>query len=171
MQCERCQKRPANVHITQIINGKKHETHLCPECAQEMKITFGTPQFPVQNLTNLLGFLTQQDKIDKYSSEKNCPNCGTTYRKISESGYLGCSECYHHFASQLEPVLRKIHGSNRHKGKIPKRMGDSYAIKREIEELKKTLRMHVENERYEEAASIRDKIKELEEILMRGERR
>lgn len=169
MQCQRCQQNAANVHITQIINGEKQETHLCQECAQDMKIGLGMPQFPTQNLTNLLGFLTQPDIGDKREKESKCPNCSTPYKKIREAGYVGCSECYHHFNSYLEPVLRKIHGTNRHNGKMPKRLGGSYMIKRQLEDLKRNLKQEVEKERYEEAARIRDEIIALEDKLARGD--
>lgn len=171
MQCQRCQQKDANVHITQIVNGQKKETHLCQECAQEMKIGLGFPQLPVQNFTNLLGFLTQPETFDQKEKDKKCPNCSTTYKKIGETGYMGCSECYQHFNSDLEPVLRKIQGTNRHNGKIPKRLGGFYSIKREIEELKRKLKSEVEKEKYEEAARIRDEIKALEEKMPRGDRR
>jgi len=171
MECQRCHQKPANVHITQIINGEKRETHLCEQCAQEMKINVGFPQFPMHNLSNLLGFLTQQVGFDKWEADSNCPNCLNSYRQIGETGYVGCSECYRHFAARLEPILRKIHGTSRHTGKVPRRLGYAVVIKREMEELKTNLKRAVENERYEEAAQIRDRIKELEEKMVRGEGR
>lgn len=170
MQCERCQQKEANVHITQIMNGKKQETHLCQECAHDMKISLGFPQLPAQNLTNLLGFLTPETP-DVKARETQCPNCKTPYRRIVESGYVGCSECYQHFNSYLEPVLRNIHGSSRHHGKIPKRLGGAYVLKRQIEELKRKLKQEVEKEQYEEAARLRDEIKALEEKIGKGEDR
>lgn len=170
MECQKCQQRPANVHITQIVNGERQETHLCEVCAQDMKIKLGFPQFPMQNFTNLLGFLTQSDVSDKQENSK-CPTCRIPYRKIGELGYVGCSECYRSFNPQLGAVLRKIHGSNKHRGKIPQRLGSAYVLKREIEELKNSLRQEVERERYEEAARIRDQIKELEEKMARGDKK
>ena len=35
MYCENCHERPANVHFTKIVNGKKMEMHLCEYCAQK----------------------------------------------------------------------------------------------------------------------------------------
>jgi protein arginine kinase activator len=137
-----------------------------------MKINVGfPPQFPMHNLSNLLGFLTQQVGFDKREADDKCPNCFNSYRKIGETGYVGCSECYKHFSIRLEPILRKIHGTSRHTGKVPKRLGFSVVLKREVGELKNSLKRAVENERYEEAAQIRDRIKELEEKMARGEER
>lgn len=47
MLCERCQERPASVHVTRIINGEKTELYLCQECARELQpqLNFSIPQF------------------------------------------------------------------------------------------------------------------------------
>jgi len=159
MECQKCQQRPANVHITQFINGQKQELHLCEECAQAAKITFELPQLPIDNLKNLLGFLGQGYLVDKKASELICNNCQTPYRRVYETGYVGCSECYTRFNGQIEPVLQRIHGSVFHRGKIPVRQGANYLVKRELEELKSQLRQAVQKEEYEKAAELRDKIK------------
>ncbi len=169
MDCQKCHQRQANVHITQFVNGEKQEVHLCEQCAQAGKIYYPYSQFPIHNLTNLLGFLMQSGGVDKHLPEDKCPNCACDYQKITESGYIGCSACYDHFSTQLEPVLRKIHGTSRHSGKIPKRMGTAFLLKKEVEELKKDLKKAIEYEKYEEAATIRDSIKALEEKIVRGE--
>lgn len=170
MNCEKCQQKQASVHITQIINGEKQETHLCDQCAQAMKVNLGIPQFPLNNLTNLFGFLTMSPQtVDTRIIEDKCPNCASTFAKIGEVGYVGCSECYRHFASQLEPVLRKVHGPGRHRGKIPRRMGTSFILRKEAQELKAALKQAVDREAYEEAARIRDQIKALEERIARGD--
>jgi protein arginine kinase activator len=134
-----------------------------------MKISIGLPQLPTQNLTNLLGYLTQPETGDKRENDTKCPNCSTPYKRIKEEGYVGCSECYHNFNAYLEPILRKIHGTNRHSGKMPKRLGGTFMIKRQIEDLKKNLKQEVDKERYEEAARIRDEIIALEDRMARGD--
>lgn len=163
MNCQRCQQRPANVHITQIVNGQKYEIYLCEECAQTEKITVELPQLPIDNLKNLLGFLGQSFLSDQESYQLVCQNCQTPYRKIYETGYVGCSECYNQFSSQLEDIIQKIHGTDNHRGKIPHRLGATYLMKRDLEDLKIQLRQAVDKEEYEKAAELRDRIKQLEE--------
>jgi len=163
MNCQRCQQRTANVHITQYINGQKHEAHLCEECAQAAKITVNLPQLPITNLKNLLAFLGQGNKVDRSVPELICKNCQTPYQKVHETGYVGCSDCYEQFTTQIEPALKKIHGTNMHRGKIPSRLGAIYLVKREIEDLKSRLRQAVGLEEYEKAADLRDRIKLLED--------
>lgn len=163
MECQRCQQRAANVHITQYVNGQKHEAHLCEECAQTAKITVDLPQLPLNNLKNLLAFLGQGYLSDKKTPELICKNCQTPYRKVYETGFVGCSDCYEQFTTQIEPVLQKIHGTNLHRGKIPNRLGVTYQVKREVEDLKSQLRRVVDQEEYEKAAELRDRIKLLED--------
>ena len=38
MLCEKCSQRPATVHVAEINNGQKQETHLCELCAKEIQI-------------------------------------------------------------------------------------------------------------------------------------
>ncbi|MDD2402854.1 MAG: UvrB/UvrC motif-containing protein [Clostridia bacterium] len=169
MECQKCKKRQANVHITQIINGKKIEKYLCEQCANEEKLNFELPKIPLYNLNNLLGVLFNQPVVsDKSTIDNVCPNCKVSYNKIAESGHMGCSECYKYFALQLDPTLRKIHSANLHLGKIPKRIGDSYRIDREMFDLKQGLRQAIEGEEYEKAAEIRDRIRALEGKMKKG---
>jgi hypothetical protein len=54
MLCQKCKVRPAQVHITKIVNGKKVERHLCGQCAVEEGFvpggqgleSFGLNEFP-----------------------------------------------------------------------------------------------------------------------------
>lgn len=165
MECERCQQRQANVHITKFENGVKYELHLCEQCAQAAKVNLEFPQLPFNNLKNLLGFLTQVGIDSGKEVDVACPNCKTPYKKIFEKGFLGCSHCYEYFAPQIGQVLKRVHGAKEHRGKIPARMGASLSIKREINDLKSELQEVIGREEYEKAAQIRDKIKALEDRL------
>ncbi|HHY05716.1 MAG TPA: hypothetical protein GX532_01895 [Clostridia bacterium] len=170
MQCERCQKKPANVHITQYINGQKTEKHLCEQCAKEEQVSVKFPKIPLYSLNDLLGVFFNEPLISKKEvQEDTCPNCQVSYRQIAELGRMGCSECYGHFSSYLEPALRKMHGATIHRGKIPQRLGTSLRIDRELSNLKHKLRQAVEKEEYEKAAVLRDQIKELERKNAEGQ--
>ena len=169
MLCEKCKKRMASVHITQFINGKKNEQHLCEECAREEKVNFEFPKIPFYNLNELLGvFLNQPLSTNEPTNEIICPNCKNSYSVIAKQGRVGCSECYHHFSSFLEPALRKMHGADLHRGKIPRQMGASFRMNRELDDLKLKLRMAIEREEYEKAAEIRDQIRAIENTLEKG---
>ncbi len=170
MLCQNCQQRPATVHLTKIINFAKTEMHLCEVCAKtagnELGIIFGT-NFTFQNLiAGLLGDssleLDQQPSIGR---ELSCQNCGLPFSDFKNTGLLGCGECYRHFKTGLDPLLKKVHGSIAHVGKVPRRTGGKVRIKKEIQDLRNQLQHAVHKEDYEQAANLRDKIRQLEKEL------
>src|SRR5262249_27897604 len=91
-----------------------------------------------------------------------CSNCGMHYSTFKETGRLGCAECYSSFAIKLRPLLRRIHGSTRHVGKLPAREGDHVSPARQVQRLHDELQRAVEREEFERAAEIRDRIKKAE---------
>ena len=107
---------------------------------------------------NLLA--TDKDSKDK---EIICPNCYSTYEEYRETGKLGCSRCYEAFEEQIKPILKNIYGYEEYIGKIPKKDDSHIYISNEIRILKEDLNRAVEQEEYEKAANIRDKIKDLEQ--------
>ncbi|HXL03838.1 MAG TPA: UvrB/UvrC motif-containing protein [Bacillota bacterium] len=170
MLCDECKKRPANVHITKIVNGVKSEAHLCEECAGEKgELTlFSESKFSFPSL--LTGLLQTGPGIGSHVSIHDnivdgCENCGLSFSTFANRGFLGCSECYTHFGPRLEPLIRRIHGTYQHTGKVPKRIGGTAGVMREIENLRRDLAKLVSQEKYEEAAVVRDKIKALEKRL------
>lgn len=170
MQCDECRRRPATVHLTKIINGHKTEVRLCEQCAREKGefAFFTVPSFSFQNL--LAGLLEQEPgqgmpmALPQRGSKK-CGNCGVSYSDFSQSGFLGCSECYQEFEKPLEPLLRKIQGNTRHTGKVPGRTGGAVKVRKEIESLRQELQRLIMKEEYENAAEVRDRIKGLEKKL------
>ena len=171
MMCEECGKAPATVHIERIINGRKMTMHLCRDCAQRSGLmTLGMlfqPSFSINSL--LSAFLGSQlealPATGPGAEGPRCPVCGMSYRDFARVGRLGCSRCYQVFEDRLEPLLRRIHGSDTHVGKAPAGAGEKARMRRQLEDLRKQLSRAVSDEAYEEAAKIRDRIKEVEAKL------
>ena len=68
------------------------------------------------------------------------------------------------FYDQLLPYLKRVHGSTRHVGRIPNRAPLAVVPKSEtVEDLRMQLNELVRQEKFEDAAIVRDKIKKLEE--------
>ena len=90
---------------------------------------------------------------------------GLTYEEFRRVGRLGCGTCYETFASQLRPLLRRIHGSADHTGGVPSALeGDHFRL-RAIRKLKDELTRAVQAEDYERAAELRDTIRSGEREL------
>lgn len=162
MLCQNCQQREANVHISKTINGQTQEVHLCEQCAkkaQEVNLVFQPGLVIPDFLQALFGF----SPVTSLQKEEACPRCGMTFSQITQAGKLGCSVCYEKFEPQLEPLIRRIHGGGQHVGKIPKRRGIALKGKLELKRLKEKLQQLIQQEKFEEAAGIRDEIRRLEQ--------
>ena len=160
MLCQNCHQREANVHVVKNINGQTTQLHLCDQCAkkaQEMNVVHGImPDF----LQALFGFSPQP--APQWQEEESCPNCGMTFSQITRAGKLGCATCYEKFEPQLELLLRRVHGGGQHVGKVPARQGAALREKLELRRLKERLQVLIQQEKFEEAVEVRDKIRELE---------
>lgn len=164
MLCQNCNEKPANIHLTKIINDKRMDIHLCEKCAQEnTNINYDYP-FKINNfLTDLFDISYNINDIQKIQEKKYvCKNCGLTFEEFKNIGKLGCYECYNTFNEKLTPILKRLHGSASHVGKLPKTNGVQVKEKLKLEELKDQLIIAIKNEEYEKAAKIRDEIRHLE---------
>ena len=159
MQCELCHKAPAVVHYTEIVNNKLTKMHLCEKCAAE-KGLYVKPGNPGEMVAKMIDdtSISEDEKVGKVK----CPRCGLVYSKFKDTGRLGCSECYTAFYYQLKPLLRRVHGSTEHIGRVPIRDGEQHAKRREIQKLREDLELAISREEFEQAAELRDKIKALE---------
>ena len=158
--CEDCKKKPT-IHLTEIVDGKMSEMHLCDECPKLQAIQ-SEKQFGLADLLAGLADFGKTTKPEKTVGVK-CENCGLTYEDFRKFGRLGCGDCYNAFRAQLTTLLKKIHGTNQHFGKAPKHI--SVASKQKvdtIQELKKALIAAVKDEDFEKAAVLRDKIRDVE---------
>jgi protein arginine kinase activator len=102
------------------------------------------------------------EKASKPTVGERCPNCGLTYVQFRQTGRLGCSQCYEAFSQRLIPLIKRIQGSTEHTGKIPLRRGHGAQRQRQLETLRVNLNRAVAREEFEEAARLRDQIRELE---------
>ncbi len=121
-----------------------------------------------------------------------CDNCGMTYQEFLQKGKFGCNNCITSFSPTIDESLNRIHGSHTHTGKQPinyrgnsantantntdtkvdsNDLGDlslnesNESLDKEINDIDKLqskLNKAVEKEEYEEAAKLRDKIRDLE---------
>jgi len=156
MKCHHCDNQ-ATVHLTQIINGQMHKMDLCESCAQEKGVT---------NPDNLSigSLLDDQPKFDSSTASLTCESCGTTHQDFKKGGRLGCEACYHVFRPVLEPLLDGMHAGINHLGKVPTRSVGKKKVVENEDALRKALQKAVEEENYEKAAELRDRLKKLQAL-------
>jgi protein arginine kinase activator len=175
MQCQICKTRTATVHLTEIVDGQRTESHLCQNCAQKEGITIKSQLSLNELLSSLIAAHQQTDEQSEAESRTSCPICGMTMEMFRKNALLGCPEDYEVFEKSLLPIIEKAHDGNlTHKGKIPQGASqtalgsdakDLTQVKNEnrIEELKKQLEQAVRDEDYELAAKLRDQLKALQQ--------
>ena len=160
MNCEVCGKKEATVHLTEIVNDQVTKLNLCEDCAREkgaeMEEHFGLSEL-LAGLTDIGTTVEPETAITT-----KCPNCGLSYQNFRKIGRLGCSVCYDAFKKELTPLLKRIHGSDRHVGKVPLKGGKTIKDTRTLQDLKVQLDKAIQMEEFEEAAKLRDKIRDLE---------
>jgi len=161
MKCHYC-SNPATVHLTDIVNNQKKELHLCQGCAESQQLLKPGPS-PDLNLPAILQTLIGQHLGQQTDalSRLTCPACGIKYMEFRAQGRLGCPHDYEVFRTGLEPLLQRIHRTTRHNGKVPRR-GVPRGKPAELVELRRLLQAAVEAEAYEEAARLRDLLRQKE---------
>ena len=150
MICSNCGKNNASITYKQNINGKKITLNLCDNCAHEIGIFNSFDDIFSPMILDFEYVLPEEIK---------CKKCGYTLSKYRSTGLFGCDECYKTFKKEIDEILLKIHGKNR-------QIKEEKNIKKEsinqVDKLKQELQELVKQEKFEEAAVIRDKIKDLE---------
>ncbi len=164
MKCDICHKNEATVHLTEIINNKVTKLHLCEQCAREksaeMEEHFGLADL-LAGLADLVPSAGNIKQSAAAETKLKCPSCGFTFQDFRKMGRLGCPKCYDTFKMQLSPLLKKIHGSDAHIGKIPVKSETVRNKASLLSELKAKLDTAVKAEEFEQAARLRDQIRAL----------
>lgn len=202
MKCDNCGKNNANVKYLRNINGEKTEMNLCEECSKKLGINTNINfDIPIDFSSFLGGFFEDFEKEDfpyllETNEEKRCKGCNLSFEDILNKGKFGCPTCYETFERQIDNLMNKIHGSNRHVGRLGTVKDNNISKKAEttnmseeksinvkpeesnhqqenesnntnasnddkLNELKAKLKELVSQEKYEEAAKVRDEIKKI----------
>ncbi len=188
MLCQKCGQRPATVFISQTVNNKTTQIHLCEECAGAQTALGGVSPFTVTlDPSSMLkdffstifpGFPLAQGAEGAFAGGRapaeepsaQCPVCGYQFSLFKQTGRLGCPKCYESFSAMLEPVLATVHGNARHVEDTTPALqppGPDTDVKKTdptetdpaLEELRRRLQRAIAQEQFEEAARLRDEIR------------
>ena len=166
MKCDFCEKK-ATVFLTQLVEGQMRKVCLCDACAKERGVTDPTGF----SLTDLLlggipgagkGTVTNVKTPIAAGGGRKCPGCGFTLEDLRRVRRFGCSECYPTFAEEVTQMVRGMHKGTTHVGKVPEGLMAMQVLHQRLEELRARLDQAIVSESYEEAAGIRDEIRNLE---------
>lgn len=157
LKCDLCGK-PATVHLTQIVNSKMHKVDLCEACAQAKGVTdpggFSLADLLLKASLNPEGVGAEAP----VGGGTACPACGFTPGDFKKHGRFGCPQCYQTFAGMVSPMLENMHKGVRHAGKVPEKALRRRSLAERVAELEGGLASAVKEERYEDAARLRDEL-------------
>jgi protein arginine kinase activator len=160
MKCQRCPKQ-ATLHITEVLGDDRfEEAHLCEECAKKYLYE---PQHAKKTASVKGGEGAVEHDEPDVIGEKQCEACGLKFVEFRNNGRLGCPHDYDAFKDDLMPLLESVHGETKHAGKSPRRVPQAKGAQLELSQLRKKLQQFITDEKYEDAAQVRDRIRQLEE--------
>lgn len=179
MTCDFCKSNEASIHLIKVTNNNVEKINLCMDCIKNYSF-FSTEDF-FTDLTKILSKffeidikISAKEDSDKLfesvsvNDNKKCPFCNIDLNTIKSIGRVGCANCYNEFRDALNPIVKTIHGSLEHKGKVPVKSSNDVKIEKEIRDLKYQLKEEVTVENFEVAAKLRDTIKKLQKKLYIG---
>lgn len=158
MLCDRCGDSEATIHQIHVTDNDIEHLQLCETCAKEQ--TSGSPQAEAGVSEAFSGVKTETDDT--------CPGCGLDLKELKKANKVGCQECYTTFREQFETLVHRIHGADQHvvgESESNTSGGGLGKISPEKKKkmLEKRLQQRVEEEDYERAADLRDRIENLED--------
>lgn len=162
MTCGRCKSRPASVQVEGQINGRDVRMGLCADCALSAGLPVAAgpaiafpPLSPAfGDLLNLLSHWSASGIPGRSPVRAACPVCRWTLAQFRKTGKMGCPDCYGFFHIESRDVLEKLHHDLAYAGKKPVRSAPD-----PLDRLRRELTAAVDNEDFELAAQIRDRIR------------
>jgi len=165
MKCDLCDNE-ATVFLTQMGEGQIQKVNLCPSCYEEKGGKGGSD--PV--LGELLAWagLSKPKRVAGGGADHTCPSCGFTLADFQKTLRLGCAGCYAVFREPISAALASMHRGARHLGKAPAARAQLRQVRGELRRIEGELARAVEEERYEEAARLRDELSEVKKGIAGG---
>ena len=152
--CDLCGKN-AVYHDTRVFKGVTKTVNLCEEHAREAGVDIGPHGISISLSPEMIGF-GLSPTVQSY------PDCEMTLANYKDNSLLGCPECYVTFEKQLLPMIASLQEKRtQHVGRSPRRANAAIDRHIAIRRLLSDLERAVTQEAYEEAAQIRDTLREL----------
>ncbi|MEO0416481.1 MAG: UvrB/UvrC motif-containing protein [Verrucomicrobiota bacterium] len=170
MDCDVCDKSPATVFFSNVVDGKVQKVNLCKSCADENGVNDPT-NYALMDMLDGMGEEESLASSQTGDGELSCPTCNFGETDFKKTGRFGCSNWYQVFDNGLDDLLEAMHKNTEHNGKVPSANQTEHTAKvksskeEELEGLKDQLSQAVDDEAYEKAAILRDEIRRLEDEI------
>jgi len=174
MHCDKCNKKKTTVIYHENLGGRARTLHLCADCAREMEqageledmsaafAAFSSPMLGVTDRPKR----SYHTVIPKGTDERACSACGITVREIVQNGRVGCAACYECLDDVLRQIYEDKHDRGAYRGQVSRlvRIREENACRMKL--LRAQLADAINGEQYEQAAILRDRIRELDAGMM-----
>jgi len=154
MKCELCGAQEATVVLKHVAGGEVQEVHVCGKCAAAKGVDVSVP---IPRLVDLLCGGGADRQPLPATANKTCPVCHMRRSHFKKTSLLGCPTCYETFPEDITPFLEGLPGGCAHVGKVPAR--EKAAAETAL--LERRLREAVRAQHYEEAAQLRDRLRDV----------
>lgn len=182
--CKVCNLRPATTHLTEVAWGNQPAQilHICSSCIRELGLDFQKAIPSVSSVLSKQAHGPDEEDMDAMqqlvmgsgiasstqssTADDTCQGCGMGWQEFANHNRFGCEQDYVAFEERLAPVLEQIHGESEHAGRRPGNHDQATAAAQRLDErrhLERALKLAVDNERFEEAARLRDDLQQLDE--------
>jgi protein arginine kinase activator len=166
MKCDSCGNSEATIHQIHVVDDEIKHLQLCENCAKDQSSETVQGEIGVEE-----AFSNLQESDDE---TEQCPSCGLTLSELRTRNKVGCENCYQTFRDQLETLVHRIHGAEQHVGDDLVNTADSdpaetsgglgkVSENKKKRMLEKRLEKRIEEEDYERAAELRDRIEDLDQ--------
>ncbi len=156
MLCQLCKNKIATVCINVELNGVKTQQYICEECATQRGLRGNPTGADILRLVNDIKAADAERARAEEAAIPDiaCSECGTAYKEFLKSGQLGCQGCYAAFGEHIARVIKDITKPDETAATEPVQQ----QREDELQRLEAQLKQCIEEENYEEAAVLRDKI-------------
>ncbi len=163
MKCDGCKKNEAHLVLHMITNGQVATRSLCMECAKkahdEMAQAFSTMGMALTGMEEMRSDQATRERESLRLPRMICASCRTAYESIDHDTVFGCHQCYQAFHEQVIEHLSSMRDQESpvQASKVPL---DIEAPPVTVSELRERLNEALKAEDYEQAISLRDRLKE-----------
>lgn len=169
MLCQRCHKNAASVRYAEVVDGRVTELHLCQDCLAHHNTETQTGFELSDPVPSLKKAVAARFAERANEPQGTCAACETSLKTVLRTAKVGCSVCYESFTEdQLRPIFEDVHIGMVHRGKVPHVDDDRAQLRALLQTKRGLLKTILGMEKYEEAATLRDEIRELELSLSMG---
>lgn len=161
MKCEVCGLRSATHIFVEVTREHRLERRVCETCAWKLAIAL-----PEETVLQPEPRKSPSLPPGKEELGQRCPRCGRPYTEVKKTLMVGCAECYAAFLENLKAFLKKLHDTDVvYKGRAYVHDPRRRTLIEERQSLLEQLETLISEERFEEAARVRDRLRVIEEEL------